>query len=44
LNIYLFNKKIAAFSGLTDVCKLLIDKGADIKAISENGWTPLHCG
>jgi ankyrin repeat protein len=34
---------IAANSGHLDICRLLIDKGAQVKAKDSNGWTPLHC-
>ena len=26
----------------TDICKLLVSSGADIKAVGLNNWTPLH--
>ena len=32
----------AARYGHLDICRLLIDKGADIQAKSNGGWTPLH--
>jgi hypothetical protein len=32
----------AARYGHLDICRLLIDKGADIQAKSSGGWTPLH--
>jgi ankyrin repeat protein len=28
--------------GQLDICRLLIDKGADIEAKDREGWTPLH--
>ena len=31
----------AAYKGHTDVCELLISKGADVNAKSNDGWTPL---
>jgi hypothetical protein len=34
--------EIAASNGYFDICRLLIDKGADIQAKSSGGWTPLH--
>jgi hypothetical protein len=32
----------AARKGHLDICRLLIDKGADIEAKDREGWTPLH--
>jgi hypothetical protein len=32
----------AARKGHLDICRLLIDKGADIEAEDREGWTPLH--
>jgi len=34
---------IAALSGHLDICRLLIDKGAEVEAKISDGWTPLHC-
>jgi len=31
----------AAWEGQTDICKLLLDKGADINALSRTGWSAL---
>jgi len=33
---------IAARNGHLDVCRLLLDKGAQVEAKSGGGWTPLH--
>ena len=33
---------IAANDGHLDICRLLIDKGAQVNAKDINGWTPLH--
>ncbi len=33
---------IAAWSGHLDICRLLIDKGAQVEAKNSNGRTPLH--
>ena len=33
----------AAENGHLDICRLLIDKGAQLEAKTSNGWTPLHC-
>ena len=32
----------AASYGHLDICRLLIDKGAQVEAKDRNGWTPLH--
>ena len=32
----------AACNGHLDICRLLIDKGAQVEAINSIGWTPLH--
>ncbi len=32
----------AAVSGHLDVVKYLVEKGADVKAADNDGWTPLH--
>jgi len=34
---------IAANNGHLDICRLLIDKGAQVEAKNGGGWTPLHC-
>ena len=34
---------IAAENGHLDICRLLIDKGAQVTAKNRGGWTPLHC-
>jgi hypothetical protein len=34
--------KLAAYCGHLDICRLLIDKGAQVNAIDSGGWTPLH--
>ena len=34
---------IAACIGHLDICRLLIDKGAQVEAKNSNGRTPLHC-
>jgi ankyrin repeat protein len=33
----------AAFNGHLAICRLLLDKGAQVKAKYSDGWTPLHC-
>jgi ankyrin repeat protein len=33
----------AAKNGHFAICRLLIDKGAQLEAKTSNGWTPLHC-
>ena len=40
--IKFFIYRIAALHGYTDMCKLLIDKGSDINAITNGGYSPLH--
>jgi len=32
----------AAWNGHLDICRLLIDKGAQVTVKNEYGWTPLH--
>ena len=32
----------AAFRGHTEVCRLLIERGANVNAVYYGGWTPLH--
>ena len=32
----------AASYGHLDICRLLIDKGAQVEAKDSDGWTPLH--
>ena len=33
---------IAACNGHLDICRILIDKGAEVTAKDSRGWTPLH--
>jgi len=33
---------LAAQKGNTEVCRLLLEKGADTEAIDSSTWTPLH--
>ncbi len=30
------------YSNALEIAKLLVEKGADVNAVVENGWTPLH--
>ncbi len=30
------------YSNALEIAKLLVEKGADVNAVGENGWTPLH--
>jgi len=34
---------IAAYNGHLDICRLLVDKGAQVTVKDRTGWTPLHC-
>ena len=34
---------IAAYYAHLDICRLLIDKGAQVEAKTYTDWTPLHC-
>jgi ankyrin repeat protein len=33
---------LAAYSGIKAVVKLLLEKGADVTAVNQDGWTPLY--
>lgn len=33
----------ASYNGHLDVVRVLLERGADVRAITEDGWQPLHC-
>ena len=33
----------ASYNGHADVVRILLERGADVTAVTEDGWQPLHC-